>query len=106
MPVGLFGLKKARECFCFVVTCNIVLRAGPFGCIGRPLALLNLRTTIARLVTTFDFDFAPGEDGHNFIERAVDHITLGMGELKLSFKKRCSGKVASHERGIGNEDHD
>jgi tryprostatin B 6-hydroxylase len=63
---------------------------GPYGCIGRPLALLNIRTTLARLVTTFDFSFAPGEDGRAFEDKARDRFTIGFGELMISFTKPSS----------------
>ncbi|KAJ5901633.1 L-ornithine-N5-monooxygenase [Penicillium taxi] len=61
---------------------------GPYGCIGRPLALLNIRTTIARLITTFDLSFAPGENGQRFENDAKDAFTIGFGDLMISFRKR------------------
>ncbi|KAH8703479.1 L-ornithine-N5-monooxygenase [Talaromyces proteolyticus] len=61
---------------------------GPYGCIGRPLALLNIRTTLARLVTTFDSSFAPGENGKGFEEKAREKFTLNFGDLMISFKRR------------------
>lgn len=62
--------------------------AGVYGCIGRPLALLEIRTVVAKLVTIFDVGFAPGEDGHELLYKTRDHFTLGMGSLKLVFTKR------------------
>ncbi|KAI9874353.1 MAG: hypothetical protein M1830_009845 [Pleopsidium flavum] len=62
--------------------------AGTYGCIGRPLALLNLRTTVAKLIMNFDVSFAPGEDGKNLEEKTRDHFTFGLGELNLTFTKR------------------
>ncbi|EAW10404.1 cytochrome P450 [Aspergillus clavatus NRRL 1] len=61
---------------------------GPYSCIGRPLALMNLRATVARLVITFDVEFAPGEDGRAFVEKAQDNFVLYPGALNLTFKKR------------------
>lgn len=61
---------------------------GPYNCIGRPLALLNLRTTLARLIMTFDVKFAHGEDGEKFTQNARDAFILFMGELNLTFTKR------------------
>ncbi|CEL00668.1 hypothetical protein ASPCAL00266 [Aspergillus calidoustus] len=40
--------------------------AGEFNCVGWPLASMNLRTTVARLVMEFDMEFSPGEDGCRF----------------------------------------
>ncbi|KAE8036859.1 hypothetical protein FH972_009492 [Carpinus fangiana] len=62
--------------------------AGVFGCIGRPLALLEIRTVVAKLVAAFDVRFAPGEDGHALVRETRDHFTLGLGDLKLAFEKR------------------
>ncbi|PWY64412.1 hypothetical protein BO83DRAFT_431106 [Aspergillus eucalypticola CBS 122712] len=56
-------------------------RDGPYGCIGKPLALLTLRNTLVRLVTMFDFEFAPGEDGTAFEGKAKDRFTMGYGDL-------------------------
>ncbi|KAL5335743.1 cytochrome P450 [Aspergillus crustosus] len=62
--------------------------AGEFNCIGRPLALLNLRTTVARLIMEFDVAFAPGEDGKRFLADAKDNFVLYLGGLELVFTKR------------------
>jgi cytochrome P450 len=62
--------------------------AGSYACIGRPLALMNIRTTIARLVMGFDFEFAPGEEGKGVEEDSKDHFTLAAGELRVVFRKR------------------
>ncbi|RAH55977.1 L-ornithine-N5-monooxygenase [Aspergillus piperis CBS 112811] len=61
---------------------------GPYGCIGKPLALLTLRNTLVRLVTMFDFEFAPGEDGTAFEGKAKDRFTMGYGDLQILFRKR------------------
>ncbi|KAJ5517182.1 hypothetical protein N7527_008742, partial [Penicillium freii] len=34
--------------------------AGPYGCIARPLALLNIRATVARILVDYDVCLAPG----------------------------------------------
>ncbi|KAL4878233.1 cytochrome P450 [Aspergillus karnatakaensis] len=62
--------------------------AGEFNCIGRPLALMNLRTTLARLVMQFDFKFAPGEDGSHFLGDAKDNFVFYFGELNMVFTRR------------------
>ncbi|GFF54479.1 probable endo-1,4-beta-xylanase C [Aspergillus udagawae] len=61
---------------------------GPYNCIGRPVALLNLRTTLVKLITTFDVGFAPGEDGRAFVQQAQDNFVLYMGPLHLTFTRR------------------
>jgi tryprostatin B 6-hydroxylase len=62
---------------------------GPYGCIGRPLALLTVRTTLAKIVTTFDISFAPGEDGVDFESKAHERFTMRFGDLMISFKPRA-----------------
>jgi tryprostatin B 6-hydroxylase len=66
----------------------VLTAIGPYNCIGRPLALLNLRTTLVKLITTFDVGFAPGEDGRAFVQQAQDNFVLYMGPLHLTFTRR------------------
>ncbi|PWY87104.1 L-ornithine-N5-monooxygenase [Aspergillus sclerotioniger CBS 115572] len=63
---------------------------GAYNCIGRPLALQNLRTTVAQLVMTFDVRFAPGYEAEKFDERTKDNFVLGVGNLDLMFTPRKS----------------
>lgn len=60
---------------------------GPYNCIGRSLALMNIRTTLARLLLSFDFHFAPGETGVS-VENAKDHFALVPEDLSLIFESR------------------
>ncbi|OKL61205.1 hypothetical protein UA08_03406 [Talaromyces atroroseus] len=61
---------------------------GTYGCIGRPLAMMNLRSTLARLLTTFDIKFAEGEDGSSFDGMSTNHFLWCPGDLYISFTKR------------------
>ncbi|KAK3986137.1 cytochrome p450 [Cladorrhinum sp. PSN332] len=63
---------------------------GPYSCIGKPLALMNIRSVIAKLVCNFDIGFAAGEDGSKVETEAVDHFILGLGPLNLSLKQRVT----------------
>lgn len=65
----------------------IIGNAGVYGCIGKPLAMLELRTVIAKLIFNFDVELAPGEDGHNLLYKSRDHFTMGLAPLKLRFKE-------------------
>ncbi|KAL9609386.1 MAG: hypothetical protein Q9204_009155 [Flavoplaca sp. TL-2023a] len=58
---------------------------GPYGCIGRPLALMELRVVIATLITKFDISLASGEDGRSLLEDSKDQFTLKLGHLYLVF---------------------
>ncbi|KAI1492457.1 putative cytochrome P450 monooxygenase [Biscogniauxia mediterranea] len=61
---------------------------GPYGCIGRPLAQMQIRTLMAQIVMRFDVEFPPGQDGSKFIENTKDRFTLGLADLDLCFKPR------------------
>lgn len=65
-------------------------RTGPYGCIGRPLALMNIRMTVARVVMMFDISFSPADDdnGRTFEARTREHFTLCPAELGICFEKR------------------
>jgi hypothetical protein len=60
---------------------------GPYGCVGKQLALLNMRTLIARLVQTFDIRFAPGETGEGLLAATRDVFTLDLAPLELVFER-------------------
>nr|OQO29708.1 hypothetical protein B0A51_03467 [Rachicladosporium sp. CCFEE 5018] len=58
---------------------------GPFGCIGKNMAYIELRTLTARLLLEFNVAFAPGEDGTRFLTQTKDHFTVDMGAVDLVF---------------------
>jgi len=62
---------------------------GTYSCIGKQLALMELRTVTARLVTQFDIAFAPGEDGTDLFEKTKDVFTLEVAPLRIVFTPRC-----------------
>jgi cytochrome P450 len=61
---------------------------GPYGCIGKPLALMQIRTLVARIIMYFDVKFADGEDGSRLMHDSKDHFTMGLADLELVFVKR------------------
>ncbi|KAE9369395.1 cytochrome P450 monooxygenase-like protein [Stipitochalara longipes BDJ] len=61
---------------------------GTYSCIGKQLALMELRIVTARLVTQFDIGFAPGEDGTDLFEKTKDVFTLEVAPLKIVFTQR------------------
>lgn len=61
---------------------------GPYGCIGKNLALMEVRTVTADLITKFDVSFAPGEDGRKLLHETEDYFSLGLGELNLVFNEK------------------
>ena len=48
---------------------------------------MNIRTTLAKLLSAFDFRFAPGEIGKG-IESSKEHFTFAPGELMMVFTRR------------------
>ncbi|OQD63156.1 hypothetical protein PENPOL_c010G08693 [Penicillium polonicum] len=61
--------------------------AGPYGCIARPLALLNIRATVARILVDYDVWLAPGVSLNEFDQGLKEHFTLAPAPLKLCFNK-------------------
>lgn len=58
---------------------------GRTGCLGKQLALLELRTIITLLVTRFSIAFAPGSDGSEMINETTDHFASSPGKLDVVF---------------------
>ncbi|KAL9616946.1 MAG: hypothetical protein Q9160_008216 [Pyrenula sp. 1 TL-2023] len=59
--------------------------AGSYGCIGRPLALLNVRTTIARIIAEYDVCLASGASPQEYDDGLMEHFTLAPPPLRLCF---------------------
>lgn len=60
--------------------------AGPMGCIGKNLAMSELRTTTTKLVQRFEVSLAEGEDGSRLLWDSRDHFTMDPGSVDLVFK--------------------
>lgn len=74
---------------------KISFNAGPYGCVGKNLALMILRIVTASLVDNFDMEFAPGEKQNRIIEDSYNTVTNNPGPLRLILRKR---KVTSDKR--------
>ena len=66
----------------------IPFSVGPFNCVGKYFALMEIKVLIAKAVTAFDIEMAPGEDGKNLVEGCKDYLTLWLPTLKLCLKPR------------------
>ncbi|KAL3436403.1 cytochrome P450 [Aspergillus tetrazonus] len=74
-------LIKNRDAF---LTWNI----GTNGCIGRALALTEMRNLVTYFIHHFSrVKFAPGEDGKALLTETKDHFTVGVKPLRLVFEK-------------------
>ncbi|EME46239.1 hypothetical protein DOTSEDRAFT_148279 [Dothistroma septosporum NZE10] len=63
---------------------------GPFNCIGRNLARMELRTLTSQLLLKYDVALAPGEDGTRILTKTKDHFTVSVGQLDLFFTPATS----------------
>jgi cytochrome P450 len=61
---------------------------GPYGCIGKQLALMELRYVVAQIVHRFDVSLAPGQSAEAFLEGTKDTFTLTLAPLNVIFTKR------------------
>jgi hypothetical protein len=49
---------------------------------------MQLRIVVALLVTEFDIQFAPGENGEALLHESKDFFTVSIADLKLIFTSR------------------
>ena len=61
---------------------------GPYSCIGKNLAYMEIRGLTAQLITKFKASCAQGEDGKDLVSNSKDHFTLGLRPFQLVFTKR------------------
>ncbi|KAJ5971237.1 uncharacterized protein N7479_001155 [Penicillium vulpinum] len=62
---------------------------GPYGCIGRALALMEMRNVICHIVSRFEsIEMAPGEDGSSLMNMSKDHFTMGIQGFQMRFKAK------------------
>lgn len=57
-------------------------------CIGRNVAMMEIRLLTAHLLRGFEVTLAKGEDGKRLFEGARDHFTVSLEPLKLVFNGR------------------
>ncbi|KAI0103889.1 cytochrome P450 [Nemania sp. FL0031] len=65
-----------------------VFSLGRYACIGRNLALNELRVVISKSVLEFDIALAPGETGRALLQESKDIFTMSLAKLELRFTKR------------------
>lgn len=66
----------------------IPFSTGPYSCIGKNLAYLEIRLLVAQIIMQFDVALAPGEDGLNLLYKSKDHFTTGLADLNVVFTRR------------------
>ncbi|KAL3441549.1 cytochrome P450 [Aspergillus insuetus] len=63
-------------------------QTGRYGCVGKQLALMEMRNVIARIALEFDISIADEEAADSFDRDAKDTFTYTVGALPLNFKLR------------------
>ncbi|KAL2783866.1 benzoate 4-monooxygenase cytochrome P450 [Aspergillus keveii] len=66
----------------------IPFSAGAYSCVGKQLALMELRWVLTTVVSQFDMEFLPGFDQQAFIDGSEDTFTLVCEPLPVRFSKR------------------
>ncbi|KAE8405503.1 cytochrome P450 [Aspergillus pseudonomiae] len=66
----------------------IPFNAGPYSCVGKQLALMELRRVTAEILTRYDVQFAQEQTVDAFLDGKRDTFTLVTGPLKLVFHER------------------
>ncbi len=81
-----WNIGESACLLCFWAMSNF---AGMNGCIGRALAIIEMRDLITHWIQSFRaVKFAPGEDGVPLTTQTKDHFTLGVTPLRLIFEKK------------------
>lgn len=60
---------------------------GAYNCIGKGVAMMELRTLTARILLNYNVSFAPGEDGSRLENDSKDHFTMSLAPLDLMFTR-------------------
>lgn len=63
---------------------------GPMNCVGKQLAMANVRVTIARLVMRYNLSFAPSssDPAIDFEKGMHEHFSMQPGPLNLCLERR------------------
>ncbi|KAJ5714425.1 uncharacterized protein N7483_011606 [Penicillium malachiteum] len=64
----------------------IPFSVGPFNCVGKAFAYMEMKQVLARIVTTFEFQLGPEEDGTKLINESRDHTAMSCAPLYLKMK--------------------
>ncbi|KAL8786743.1 MAG: hypothetical protein Q9195_008077 [Heterodermia aff. obscurata] len=67
---------------------HVPFSVGKSNCIGKNLALMDIKLVIASILKKYHIHFDPREDGHRVFTELQDHFTATPGPLSLVFKDR------------------
>lgn len=66
--------------------------SGKTSCVGKNLALTEIRMAVAGILSVFNMSFLPGDDGAAVERDMRDQLTAYPGDLKLIFTQRSRPK--------------
>ncbi|KAI0534986.1 putative cytochrome P450 oxidoreductase [Xylaria digitata] len=67
----------------------IPFNSGPYACVGKRLALMEIRRVVAEILSRYDFTTTPDHDKNAFLDGKQDTFTLVSAPLRLVFVKRA-----------------
>jgi cytochrome P450 len=67
---------------------RLIVHVGPGNCIGRPLALHEMRAVLAAVLHRFDLRFAPGFRPEDWLDKLRDNYILVRSRLEVVLSKR------------------
>ncbi len=63
--------------------------AGPYACVGKRLAMLELRRVVAEILWRYDLTPAPGQTKEAFLDGKQDTFTTVSAALPIVFTQRA-----------------
>ncbi|KAL4862395.1 hypothetical protein BDV12DRAFT_45537 [Aspergillus spectabilis] len=66
----------------------IPFNSGPYSCVGKQLALMELRQVVFEVLKQYNLSFAPGQTESTYLDGKQDTFTLVTAPLNLVFRKR------------------
>lgn len=67
----------------------IFIAAGPYACVGKRLAMLELRRVVAEILWRYDLTIAPGQSKEAFLDGKQDTFTTVSAPLPVVFTERA-----------------
>lgn len=61
---------------------------GPYNCLGKSLALMQVRHVLVQLIRRYEIALAPGADPAKYWKERTDGFVMGLAPLELVFTDR------------------
>ena len=76
---------------------SLTIYIGSFSCVGRQLALMELRYVISRMSRRYDMSLAEGQTAEAFTKESFDTFTIRLAPLQMVLKHREDVKIPLDE---------